>query len=334
MIPQPSFAARRALFLARRASLVALLLLAACGTERFYEGAKLPPEDIAVIHVGDTIVLRVDGKGRRGGFFGSPRVAVAPGQHTLTLAFEKQARSVGAKEMPAMRGEGTCTLEVAAEAGKQYWLGAQAVGEDWTGLRWDGKWRAWVRDPSVTGEDDIVARCDSEPIEENPPAPTTEAEERAAVATPVPAGRPAPVPAPAVGAAAPAAALPPAPFSGGLDPAVWIVRSRDNYRVVVRRFCSVNRCSTLSYLQTLIPRSVVSDGVERVVMEEKTTVPIQEVSEVSSFVEDVQVVDRQGAFAFEMQVANADDPEQPPVRWLVYPLPDGGYRVSETSGGP
>lgn len=315
----------------RYVALIASLFLAGCGTERFYEGAQLPPEDIAIIHVGDTIVLQVDGKGRRGGFFGSPRIAVAPGQHTLTLAFEKPARSVGAKEMPAMRGDGTCTLELAAEAGKQYWLGAQAVGEDWTGLRWDGKWRAWVRDPSVADEDDIVSRCESQPVEEEMPTPE-EARKEVAVETPVPAVRPTPVPVPAVGAVAPVPARPSVPFTGGLDPAVWIVRSHDSYRVVVRRFCSADHCSTLSYLQTLAPRSVLSDGVEQIVMEEKTTVPIEEANADWAFVDEVQVVDRQGRFAFELHVTNAYDEQQAPVRLLVYPSPDGSYRTSEVPG--
>ncbi|HSD10251.1 MAG TPA: hypothetical protein VLF14_04655, partial [Candidatus Binatia bacterium] len=131
MSHQDSCIPRHPSHVAHRASLIALVLFGGCGTERFYEGAKLPAEQVAVVHVADTIVLEVDGTGRRGGYFGSPRIALEPGRHTFTLAFEKAARSVGAKEMPAMRGEGTCTLELDAEAGKQCWLGSMAVGPDW-----------------------------------------------------------------------------------------------------------------------------------------------------------------------------------------------------------
>jgi hypothetical protein len=289
---------------------------------------------VAVIHVGDTIVLEVDGVRRRGGFFGSPRIEVKPGPHTVTLTFDKPSRSVGAKEMPAMRGEGTCTLELAAQAGKQYWLGSRAVGPDWTGLRWDGKWRAWARDPSVGDEDDIVARCDSQPSAEDTyeavapvSPPDVEVRSDVPIATPSPDAFPAPQ-AP-VAAPVPQPVHPSAVFQGGLDPAVWIVRSRDNYRVVVRRLCRTDRCTTRSYLQTLVPRRVVADGVEQLVMEEKTTVLIAEASSASAFVEDVGTVDRQGTFAFELRIANTDDPESAPARLLVFPLPDGGFRASQ-----
>lgn len=329
----------RAPLIALRSSLIAVLFLGACGTERFYEGAKLPPEQVAVFHVGDTIVLQVDGKRRRGGYFGSPRIEVTPGHHTLTLAFEKAARPVGAKEMPPMRGEGTCALELTAQAGKQYWLGSRAVGADWTGLHWDGKWRAWVRDPSVAEEDDIVARCDSQPGAEGEPEavaapPTSDAEAKSGGSTTAPAADavaavPAPVAAPAAKAMHPSAE-----FQGGLDPAVWIIRSRDNYRVVVRRLCSTDRCTTRSYLQLLAPHRVVSEGVEQLVMQERTTLPIDEASSAGAFVEDVTIVDRQGTFAFELRIVNVDDPAASPIRLLVFPLPDGGYRTSRVAAEP
>jgi hypothetical protein len=321
--------------IAHRASLIAVVLFGGCGTERFYEGAKLPPEQVAVVHVADTIVLEVDGTGRRGGYFSSPRIALKPGRHTFTLGFEKVARAVGAKEMPAMRGEGTCTLEVDAEAGKQYWLGSMAVGPDWTGLRWDGKWHAWIRDPSVDDEDDIVARCDSRPAPEEVEevaTPVAAPGREVALAVQVPVAHPTPPPSAAAGAAAPE--HPSAGFAGGLDPAVWIVRSRDNYRVVVRRLCSTDHCRTESYLQSVAPRRVVNEAVEQLVMEEKTTVPIEEASSVSAFVEDVRVVDRQGTFAFELHITDANDAHAARVRLLVFPLPDGGYRATEVAAEP
>jgi hypothetical protein len=78
---------------------------------------------------------------------------------------------------------------------------------------------------------------------------------------------------------------------------------------------------------------VVNDGVEQLVMEEKTTVPIEEANAPSAFVEDVQVVERRGRFAFELRVGHADDEDRASVPLLVYPLPDGGYRSSEAAGG-
>jgi hypothetical protein len=319
--------------------LIAALLLSGCGTDRFYAGAKLPPEQVAVFHVGDTIVLHVDGVPRRGGYFGSPRIEVMPGRHTFTLAFEKAARPVGAKEMPPMRGEGTCTLEIAAEVGKQYWFGSRAAGADWTGLRWDGKWQAWVRDPSVGDENDIVARCDSQPAAEEvqeTPAAAAAPDTQVKTDTLIAAASPATVPVPQAPLVAPVAQ--PihlsAAFQGDLDPAVWIVRSRDNYRVIVRRLCTPGRCSTRSYLQALVPHRVVSDGVEQVVMQERTTVPIEEASAATALVEDVGIVDRQGTFAFELRISDADDPSAAPVRLLVFPLPDGGYRSAKAVAEP
>jgi hypothetical protein len=323
---------------AHRSSLIVFLLLASCGTERLYPGPKLPPQEVAVVHVGDTIVLQVDGTRRRGGYLSRPRIEVTPGRHTLALVFEKAARPVGSKEMPAMRGEGTCTLELDAQAGKQYWLGARAVGEDWTGLRWEGKWTAWIRDPSVSDEDDVIARCDSQPTPEDERGvatpsvtPEAEAEREETIPAPVAASRPMPERQPPAAPKAPALSHPSSGFAGGLDPAVWIVRSRDNYRVVIRRLCSAEHCWTESYLQTLVPRRNESEGAEHLVMEEKTTVPIAEASSVATFVEEVGLVDRQGTFAFELHIANKDDASAARVRLLVFPLPDGGYRATRVA---
>lgn len=231
-----------------------------------------------------------------------------------------------------MSGEGTCTIELDAEAGKQYWLGAIAVGEDWTGQRWDGKWRAWIRDPSVGGEEDIVARCDSQPSQaEEGATPTIAAapkvaEEKEPLA-------PAPLAAPALVAQEepPATTVPSHPsagFSGGLDPAVWIVRTQGDYRIVVRRLCSVaNECWTETYLQTLAARRVPNDGREELVVEEKTTVPIEEANSASAFVEDVKSLGSQkpGAAGFELYISSREHPRAVKSRLLVLPAPDGSY---------
>jgi hypothetical protein len=334
VISRDSLIRRLASLIAHCSSLIALLC-ASCGAQRFYEGAKLPPEEVAVIHVGDTIVLAVDGTRRLGGYLGRPRIEVLPGQHALTLAFEEPAGVVGTKETPAMRGEGVCILEIDAKMGGQYWLGARAVGEEWTGIRWEGKWRAWARDPSVSDEDDIIARCESQP------EPEETKETPAPVATPEAAdkGEPIPVAAPVsppTSEPRPAAARemqtsvhPSAGFAAGLDAAVWLVRSHDNHRVVVRRLCGASRCWTESYLQSLVPRHVVSEGVEHVIMEEKTTVQVKEATSVSSFVEEVNIVDHEGSFAFELRISDTKDPGAGPARLLVFPLPAGDYRAMQ-----
>jgi hypothetical protein len=87
-------------------------------------------------------------------------------------------------------------------------------------------------------------------------------------------------------------------------------------------------------LQALVPHRVVSDGVEQVVMQERTTVPIEEASAATALVEDVGIVDRQGTFAFELRISDADDPSAAPVRLLVFPLPDGGYRSAKAEAEP
>jgi hypothetical protein len=78
----------------------------------------------------------------------------------------------------------------------------------------------------------------------------------------------------------------------------------------------------------------VSDGVEQVVMQERTTVPIEEASAVTALVEDVGIVDRQGTFAFELRISDADAPGAAPIRLLVFPLPDGRYRATKDAAEP
>jgi hypothetical protein len=188
---------------AAAAALIAVLL-GGCGAKRLYEGPALPASQVAVIHVGRTIVRGIDGHLRRGGVFDVDRFEVAPGAHSVVLVFEVPEHSIGVKTIPARRGEGRCTIEFVAEAGKQYWLASRPAGTGWPGPHWNGKWEAWVRDPSIGAEDDILARCSSQPSEpEEKPRPET-----AAAVPPV-----APTPR-AVGAAAP----PPAPIPNAVEP--------------------------------------------------------------------------------------------------------------------
>jgi hypothetical protein len=188
----------------RRAT-VALLLLAAACTSHHYPGPVLPPEQLAPIDVGNAVVREIDGERRRGGMFDVSRFEVTPGPHRLRLVFELPARRVGMKMVPAQAGEGVCVLEFTAEARKLYYLGSRPRSE--TIPRWNGAWEGWVRDPSVTSEDDVIARCASQVLEVAA-APT-------AVTTPAPppplAGAPAAPPAVVVAPAHPPAEAAPAP---------------------------------------------------------------------------------------------------------------------------
>ena len=173
------------------ASAIALLALGGC-TARLYEGDARRREDVAVIWVGDTVVRKVDEQGRRGGALDVGSFEVPPGPHRLRLVFELPSRNLGMKILPAQPGIGFCDLTFEARAGRQYYLGARAVG-DISDPRWPGTWEAWVRDPAVSEDDDVIARCQgAEPTA----TPTT----AVAAATPAPDGAPA--------AAAPVAVAP------------------------------------------------------------------------------------------------------------------------------
>ncbi|MDX2166157.1 MAG: hypothetical protein SF182_03815, partial [Deltaproteobacteria bacterium] len=148
---------RTAYSIAHRGLALVLLAAAGCGTARMYEGEPRSAGEVATINVGSTIVRAVDGQPRRGGAFDAETLELPPGPHQLTLVFELPARSIGIRSLPAQVGVGTCVLAFEAVAGHQYYLLARAHGE--IGARWDGTWEAWVRDPAVAHENDIIARC-------------------------------------------------------------------------------------------------------------------------------------------------------------------------------
>jgi hypothetical protein len=240
-----------------------LTLVCAC-TQRRYQGPPLPAEQVAVIHVGSTLVREIDGEKRRGGAFDVGTFEVAPGTHTVTLAFLVAKQTLGLRDIPEQAGEGTCALSFTAQPGKQYYLGARPRGEIITG-RWNGAWEAWVRDPTLDTSEDQVARCASQPATQEAPAPSAEpAVERAAnppaappveppVAAPPP---PAVAPKSSVAAAAmapasapPATALPiepthpappgaatPTPLSAAIRLGEWNLRSlgRDHSKDLTR----------------------------------------------------------------------------------------------------
>lgn len=182
-------------------ALAGALLLAAGCSKRLYEGPPRPAAHVAVIVVGSTVVREIDGVKRRGGPFDASTFEVPPGAHRLSLVFELAAHSIGMKSIPAKPGEGRCVLAFTAEAGRQYYLGSRALG-DWSGHRWDGRWEAWVRDPSVSADDDIIARCTSQPL----PEPDAQPSPLIVAAPPAPVAPAAPAPAAPVSAPAAIAA--------------------------------------------------------------------------------------------------------------------------------
>jgi hypothetical protein len=163
-----------------RCALLATALVASGCTKRLYEGPPLPREQIAGIHVGTAIVREIDGQSRRGGALDVGYFEITPGRHRLALVFELPPRNIGVKLLPAQAGVGTCWLEFTAEAGKQYYLGTRARGEAHT-PRWDGSWEGWLRDPTMSSADDVIARCEPQALT---PTPTATAAPAIAAGTP------------------------------------------------------------------------------------------------------------------------------------------------------
>jgi hypothetical protein len=174
------------------------LTLTGCTAHLGARGAR-PQTDLAVINVGSTVVRQIDGERRRGGAFDVSAFEVAPGPHHLVLVFSLPARSLGLKSLPAQDGIGVCELAFEAQAGRQYYLLARPLGE-FNSARWSGAWEAWVRDPAIASDDDVIARCQgAEPVAPATPAvaaaaPGAAAPAAAAAATstppPLPAARP------------------------------------------------------------------------------------------------------------------------------------------------
>ena len=158
------------------------------------------PGDVAVINVESTVVRQIDGEHRRGGAFDVSAFEVAPGPHRLTLVFELPARSLGLKSLPAQQGTGVCELSFDARAGRQYYLVARPLG-DFNSPRWSGDWEAWVRDPAIASDDDVIARCQAAVPAETP----TPLIAVAPPAAPAPGAAPGAIAAPAVAAPAVAA---------------------------------------------------------------------------------------------------------------------------------
>lgn len=172
---------------AGRVAIAAALLVGGC-TKRLYEGPPLPREQVAVIHAGNAIVRGIDGTPRRGGAFDASEFEVTPGPHRLVLVFERPALNLGMKTLPTQPGAGICVLEFTTAAGRHYFLGSRVRGE-LHNPHWDGAWEGWVRDPTVSSDDDVITRCESQERTEEP------ATLAVAAATPPPALAPsAPTP--------------------------------------------------------------------------------------------------------------------------------------------
>ena len=184
-----------------RAVALVLVTLSSPGcTQRLYDGPALPLEASAVVHVGETSVLNVDDRFSFALPPNTRRVELAPGPHRIEIAFDRPATTIGMRDVPAQRGDGSCTIEFTAEAGKNYYLGSRALGTDWTMRRWDGAWEGWIRDPSVSADGGIVARCSSRDTVARKHAAAAATPGLPAVSSPIPtaapAGHAAPAPVP------------------------------------------------------------------------------------------------------------------------------------------
>jgi hypothetical protein len=184
----------------RARCLVATAALAIAGcTAQVYEGEHRATGDLAVINVGSTVVRQIDGQHRRGGAFDVEAFEVEPGPHQVVLVFELPARALGLKSLPAQPGVGVCELKFEARPGRQYYLVARPLG-DFNSPRWRGNWEAWVRDPAIASDDDVIARCEgTEPTETPTPliagaTPPAGGAAVPAVAVAVPAPTPLPLP--------------------------------------------------------------------------------------------------------------------------------------------
>ncbi len=189
---------------------LAALSAAAC-TRRLYEGPARPADDIAVIDAHQITILDISDKMAFAAAFGAQRFEVTPGNQQVVLAYERPARSIGIRDIPAQRGEGTCIIDFVAEAGKQYEVTGRPLGTDWTMRNWDGKWEGWIRDLSRSGDAAIVARCESSTVKRTRILP----DPVIAAAPPAGAVPPAPIPAAPVPPAPPILAPVPAPAVPG-----------------------------------------------------------------------------------------------------------------------
>ncbi len=200
-------------------SIYILASLCAPGCTRLYSMGSGTAGGAALVHVGNASIRTIDGRSA----FATALVKVfevSPGPHRIVLRFERPARTIGLRDVPARKGVGLCAIDFVAEAGGEYWLGAQPVGDDWTMHRWDGKWEGWMS--SSDSDAGNVARCASGPVDGElhptvaaatarqqwnpqpvaPVAPAPEAEgarpkaATAPIAAPVPPAVPVPVAAP------------------------------------------------------------------------------------------------------------------------------------------
>ncbi len=182
---------------------IALAALVATGcARRLYDGPELPADRVAVVELGDVSIRNVDDRFDFFIPFGVQELEVKPGPHQILFVFERQASSIGVRDIPYRLGEGVCTLEFVAEAGKRYRLDAEALDDDSNSRDWYGEWRGWISDISHEDVDDVIAGCtpsDKTPVprsvRESSPTPAAQV----AISTPAPA------------VIAPAPAVPPAP---------------------------------------------------------------------------------------------------------------------------
>ena len=106
-----------------------ILLLVACGPARFYEGPRLPPDEVALLIVeGGTIDEERKFVARFSRFDTLPlrnppkKVEILPGDHTIEFAWMLQKLAPGPKKAWLRTDMSTETIAFEAQEGKTYRL--------------------------------------------------------------------------------------------------------------------------------------------------------------------------------------------------------------------
>lgn len=132
--------------------LLALGLLSGCDTTKGYEGPDLPDEQLAFVKDAgrlevnifvyrNTIIRQIDGKSVDS-YFGIGRIAILPGEHTLTFDYEEWVETMIAFPMRTHSMDNAGSLSFTARAGHEY----EALSD----RRKDRFW-SWIKD-TTTGE--------------------------------------------------------------------------------------------------------------------------------------------------------------------------------------
>ena len=105
--------------------LLSTLFTASCGALKMYPGPERAPEEIAILKIGEIVLIALDTQPPQG----AESLAILPGEHTLRLSHNQEGF-----------GEQVITYTFTAVAGHQYLLSAHyAMDRHFS-------WRPWVKD--------------------------------------------------------------------------------------------------------------------------------------------------------------------------------------------